>query len=88
MNKDVAVSTRAKLLVLAKERKEDFDFILRKYVMQRLLYRLSVSEYKDQFLLKGALLFWVWNKSFHRPTLDIDFLGYGANGDDCVRVGE
>lgn len=78
MSKDVAESIRARLLKLAKERKEDFDFVLRNFVMQRLLYRLSVSEYKDQFLLKGALLFWVWNKEFHRPTVDIDLLGFGA----------
>ena len=47
--------------------------------MQRLLYRLSRSEYTGQFLLKGALLFWVWNEDFHRPTRDIDLLGFGDN---------
>lgn len=79
MTKDIAASIRARLLNLAKERKEDFDFVLRNFVMQRVLYRLSISEHKEQFLLKGALLFWVWNEDFHRPTVDIDLLGYGAN---------
>lgn len=47
--------------------------------MQRLLYRLGCSAYAGQFLLKGALLFWVWNKNFHRPTRDIDLLNFGEN---------
>jgi len=52
---------------------------MRQYVMQRLLYRLSCSEYANQFLLKGALLFWVWNDGFHRPTRDIDLLSFADN---------
>ena len=80
MVKDIAASVRQKLRNLARERQEDFDFVLRQYVMQRLLYRLSQSQYADQFLLKGALLFWVWNENFHRPTRDIDLLTFGENG--------
>ena len=80
MVKNFAESVRQKLLNLARERQEDFDYVLRLYVMQRLLYRLSCSEYADQFLLKGALLFWVWNDDFHRPTRDIDLLSFGDNG--------
>ncbi len=77
--KNIAASVRQRLLNLARERREDFNFVLRQYGMQRLLYRLSVSEYADSFLLKGALLFWVWQEQFHRPTLDIDLLGFGSN---------
>ena len=62
MATDRAASIRQKLRNLAREREEDFDYVLRQYVMQRLLYRLSISEYSKQFLLKGALLFWVWNE--------------------------
>lgn len=79
MTKDVAASVRQKLRNLARERHEDFDYVLRQYVMQRLLYRLGCSAYAEQFLLKGALLFWVWNESFHRPTRDIDLLSFGEN---------
>lgn len=57
MTKDIAASVRQKLRNLARERREDFDYVLRQYVMQRLLYRLSLSQYTDDFLLKGALLF-------------------------------
>ncbi len=79
MTTDKAASIRQKLRNLAREREEDFDYVLRQYVMQRLLYRLSCSEYSEQFLLKGALLFWVWNENFHRPTRDIDLLNFGDN---------
>lgn len=79
MAKDIAASIRQKLLNLARERQEDFDYVLRQYVMQRLLYRLSRSDYVEQFLLKGALLFWVWNEDFYRPTRDIDLLTFGDN---------
>jgi len=79
MTTDRAASIRQKLRNLARECKEDFDYVLRQYVMQRLLYRLSDSGYSEQFLLKGALLFWVWNEGFHRPTRDIDLLSFGDN---------
>lgn len=77
MPKDMAASVRQRLRALARARHEDFDYVLRQYVIQRLLYRLSCSDYADQFLLKGALLFWVWNENFHRPTRDIDLLSFG-----------
>ena len=76
---DRAASVRQRLLNLAHERHEDFDYVLRQYVMQRLLYRLGCSQYANQFLLKGALLFQVWNADFHRPTRDIDLLCFGDN---------
>lgn len=79
MAKDIAASVRQKLLNLARKRQEDFDYVLRQYVMQRLLYRLGISEHAEKFLLKGALLFWVWNKDFHRPTRDIDLLSFSDN---------
>lgn len=75
----MAASVRQRLRDLARARNEDFDYVLRQYVMQRLLYRLSCSDYAGQFLLKGALLFWVWNEDFHRPTRDIDLLSFGDN---------
>ncbi|HED34266.1 MAG TPA: nucleotidyl transferase AbiEii/AbiGii toxin family protein [Gammaproteobacteria bacterium] len=80
MPKNMAASVRRRLRDLARTRHEDFDYVLRQYVMQRLLYRLSCSDFSEQFLLKGALLFWVWNEDFHRPTRDIDLLSFGDNG--------
>ena len=79
MNQGLAESIRARLLNLAKTQGEDFNFILTQYTIQRVLYRLSISEYRERFLLKGAWLFSVWDREFHRPTRDADFLGYGDN---------
>ncbi len=77
--RDVAASVRDRLLNLARERGEDFHLILTRYAVERLLYRLSVSRYRDQFLLKGAMLFLVWTGQIYRPTRDLDLLGRGEN---------
>lgn len=79
MTKDVAKSIRARLLNLAKANGDNFNTLMLQYALQRFLYRLSVSEYASSFLLKGAWLFVMWNNSLHRPTKDIDFLGFGSN---------
>lgn len=75
--KDMAASVRARLLRQAKESGEEFQATLSRYVRERLLYRLSVSQYRDRFILKGALLFAYWMGEPHRPTRDIDLLGWG-----------
>jgi predicted nucleotidyltransferase component of viral defense system len=48
------------------------------------LYRISISSYSDRFVLKGALLFNVWTGQMHRPTRDLDVLGYGDNSPDAI----
>lgn len=77
--RDVATSVRDRLLNLARERGEDFQLILTRYAVERILYRLSVSKYRDQFLLKGAMLFLVWTGQIYRPTRDLDLLGHGVS---------
>lgn len=72
-----AASIHARLLNRAKKRDEDFNLLLTRYATERLLYRLSISPERDQFLLKGALLFDLWFDVPHRPTRDADFLGFG-----------
>lgn len=52
--------------------------MLTRYAMERLLYRLSMSAWSDQFLLKGAMLFDLWFDQPQRPTRDIDLLGFGS----------
>lgn len=76
--RNVAASVRARLLTRARETGQDFNLILIRYALERLLYRLSISAYADQFLLKGALLFDLWFDIPHRPTRDADFLGLGS----------
>ena len=63
----VAASVRARLLNRARETKLDFNLVLTRYAIERLLYRISISQHADQFLLKGALLFDLWFDIPHRP---------------------
>lgn len=80
MNKsNVAASLRARLLNHARATKQDFNLVLTRYSLERLLYRLSISEHADHFLLKGALLFDLWFDVPHRPTRDADLLGFGSS---------
>jgi len=75
--KNVPASIRRRLYNLTRERKEDFQLVLTRYGLERLLYRLGKSEYADRFVLKGAMLFAVWTDKIYRPTRDLDLLGYG-----------
>lgn len=79
MNTNLAVSVRARLLNLAKSENSNFNQILIRYALERFLYRLSQSPYAENFLLKGALLFNLWYDMPHRPTRDIDLLGFGSS---------
>jgi hypothetical protein len=73
--KNVAASIRQKLLNKSKEENRPFEEFARRYAIERFLYRLSKSGYRERLILKGALMFAVWKQSIYRPTLDIDMLG-------------
>lgn len=76
--RDLAASVRSRLLALAKARDEDFTFVLTRYGLERLLYRLGRSPYAGDFVLKGAMLFPLWSGNPHRSTIDLDLLGFGT----------
>src|SRR5271154_4878822 len=78
--RNIGASVRARLLDRARAERSDFQILLTRYALERLLYRLSVSEYRDRFILKGAMLFVTWVADPFRPTRDLDLLGYGENG--------
>jgi predicted nucleotidyltransferase component of viral defense system len=75
--RNLPASIRQRLLDRAKAQGADFQLLLDRYAVERLLYRLSLSDMRDDFLLKGALLFLLWFNAAHRPTRDADFLGVG-----------
>lgn len=77
--KNVDASIRAKLAEIARRDGENFENVLVRYASERFLYRLSKSVHKDKFLLKGAALLSLWFNERHRPTRDLDFLGFGAS---------
>ena len=79
MTANRAASMRARLKQHPETSKQDFNLTLTQHGLERLLYRLSVSEHAPNFLLKGALLFQLWYGQSHRPTRDADLLGFGPD---------
>jgi predicted nucleotidyltransferase component of viral defense system len=74
---NIGVSVRARLLNLAKQRNQPFELLLIRYTLERFLYRLSTSKHRERFALKGAMLMRHWLDDPHRPTRDLDLLGFG-----------
>ncbi len=83
--KNVAASIRDRLYNLAQRDRSDFNLLLTAYATERLLYRLVRSEYADRFVLKGARLFAQWADKPHRPTRDLDLLGFGDPSSEALR---
>ncbi len=79
--KNIGVSIRQKLLSIAKKSGSDYNALLNQFFQERFLYKLSISPYKNNFILKGALLLLPYNIARTRPTKDIDFLGKSIDND-------
>lgn len=83
---DIAASVRQRLLNKARASGRPFNELLQYFAMERFLYRLSKSAHADKFVLKGALMFTVWQAPETRPTMDIDLLGITDNSMDAIAV--
>jgi len=79
---DLAASVRQRLLNIIIKTGDNPHFVFTRYASERLLYRLSVSEYAKNFTLKGAMLFMAWTGEAYRPTVDIDLLGCGDSSSE------
>jgi hypothetical protein len=66
----MAASVRQRLINRTRATGEDFNLILTRYAVERLLFRISQSQYRSTFILKGAMLFSVWTGTRYRPTRD------------------
>lgn len=75
MTKNIGRSIKTRLLNLAKEEKQEYMKVLVRYLHERLLFRISASPYKSNFLLKGSSLLFALDGFKARPTIDIDLLG-------------
>lgn len=82
--RNIGASVRARLLDRARAERSDFQILLTRYALERLLYRLSVSPHRDRFILKGAMLFGTWVADPFRPTRDLDLLGSGDNSAEAI----
>ena len=79
-----SASIHQKLLNHAKNTNRPFDEVFQYYAIERFLYRFSRSKHKDSAILKGAVMFIVWNAPYSRATRDIDMLGLLNNNMDNV----
>ena len=75
--KNLAASVHARLAKRRISTGEDYNVLLVRFTLERLLYRLSRSSHREQFVLKGAMLFALWEPALHRVTRDLDLLGFG-----------
>ncbi len=82
---NLVASVHQRLLNIAHETGEDFNLTLIRYATERLLYRLSESEYAQRFVLKGARLFVLWAGHQHRPTRDLDLLAFGDDSPENLK---
>lgn len=67
-----AMSLKAKIRNIAKQKNIPAQVILQNYMFERLLVRLSASEYKEKFILKGGMLVAAIVGLDNRATMDLD----------------
>lgn len=75
--KNVGASVRTRLTDQARARGDNAQLLMLRFAIERLLYRLAQTAYRDQFVLKGAMLFSLWALVPYRSTGDLDLLGQG-----------
>ena len=79
--KNIAASIKERLRNIAAQTGKEFQSVIRQYIQERFLFRLSKSIYSNNLILKGALLFLAYDISRTRPTKDIDFLGTSVSNE-------
>ncbi len=67
-----AMSLKARIRNIAKQKNIPAQVILQNYMFERLLVRLSISEYKEKFVLKGGMLVAAIVGLDNRATMDMD----------------
>lgn len=82
---NLAASVAARLLNRARETGDDYQTLLTSYCLERFLYRLSISDRRNRFVLKGAMLLRLWSERPYRATLDLDLLRRGDGAFDAIR---
>lgn len=78
---NVARSIKARLLNMADDDNKKYQQLIVRFFLERLLFRLSKSEYRGRFILKGGALLYAFEEFIPRPTLDIDFMGLRISND-------
>jgi predicted nucleotidyltransferase component of viral defense system len=84
-SKNVSASVAARLLSRSRMHEEDYQFVLARYAIERLMWRLARSQYGDAFVLKGAMIFLIWTEEIYRPTRDLDLLACVSHTADRLK---
>jgi predicted nucleotidyltransferase component of viral defense system len=84
--KNRAASVKQRLLNMARTQGRGFDILLVRFVLERLLFRLSRSAYRDRYILKGGMLVTQWLDHDNRETRDADFLGFGESDAETIKA--
>src|SRR6056297_2486129 len=75
---DYSASVLARLLNHSRSHRETYQSLIIRYVIERFLYRLSQSEYRNSYVLKEAQLLTITlENQTYRTTKDIDLLKSG-----------
>jgi len=86
----VKTSTQLKALIrnLSRDKGINSEILLRNFMLERLLERISLSEYRDQFILKGGMLIAAIVGIDARATMDMDatIRGFELNEDKLKNV--
>jgi Nucleotidyl transferase AbiEii toxin, Type IV TA system len=82
--KNIGASVRARLSNLSRSEGVPLDFMIERFTIGRLLWRLSQSPEAHRFILKGAQLFSLWQDNPYRPTRDVDFLGCSDHTEESI----
>jgi predicted nucleotidyltransferase component of viral defense system len=69
------ISIKSRLKNIAEKEKKTYQLTLIRYFTERLIYRLSISPFKNHFCLKGGALLYAFEQETSRPTMDLDLLG-------------
>jgi len=82
------MSLKAKINNIAKEKKVAPQSVLQTYMLERLLERISLSPYKDSFILKGGMLISAMLGISSRSTMDMDATvkGFALTEENATRI--
>ncbi len=82
---DLGASVAARLLNRARRTGDEYQTLLSSFCFERFLYRLGVSEVRERFVLKGAMLLRLWSDQPYRATRDLDLLRSGDGSFEAIR---
>lgn len=84
--KNLAASVKQRLLNMARAQGRGFDILLVRFALERLLFRLSQSAHRDNYILKGGMLVTQWLDHDNRETRDADFLSFGEADIETIKA--